>query len=267
MPYASFLVIHFEVGSHTESLEHQVLFWPAVADLVTLANQYKIDLTLQFTPQWAEYIIRNQSKLGLLKRWQHQGHEVGLHHHGYDHGDWDGFTNRKGKEDDPGYRGNVRDMMKLMKQLVYPNQICSATITDEEFDYPKDIKYDTEGIHICHARSRPKRVALGDNSEVIQVTMAFLSFEGEIESLECEYEKSQENEIFGLVTHEKDFAKNPEIIEEWLRFIRSRGETIKTVSEIIPNYQKAYSVEYNNKPLNFLGDVLDADIHRHKRES
>ncbi len=267
MPNASFLVIHFEVGSHTESLEHQALFWPAVVDLLTLANQYKINLTLQFTPQWAEYIIRDHSKLGLLKRWLHQGHEAGLHHHGYDHGDWDGFTNRAGKEDDPKYRGNVGEMMKYMRQLVHPYQICSGTITDEEFDYPKDIKYDTEGIHICHARRRPKQVILGENNKVIQLGMAFLSCEGDIESFECEYEKSQENEIFGLVTHEKDFAKNPEIIEEWLRFIRSRGETIKTVSEIIPNYQKAYSVELNNKPLNFLGDVMVADIGRHKRES
>ena len=267
MPYASFLVIHFEVGSHTESLEHQALFWPAVADLLTLAKHYKVNLTLQFTPQWAEYIIRDQSKLGLLKRWQHQGHEVGLHHHGYDHADWDGFINREGKEDDPGYSGNVGNMMGYMRQLVHPYQICSGTITDEEFDYPQGIKYDTEGIQIYHARSRPKRVTLGDNSEVIQVSMAFLSFEGDIESFECEYEESQESEIFGLVTHEKDFARNPEIIEEWLRLIRSRGETIKTVSEIIPNYQKAYSVEYNNKPLNFLCNVMDADIGRHKRES
>jgi hypothetical protein len=216
MPYASFLVIHFEVGSHTESLEHQALFWPAVADLLTLANQYKSNLTLQFTPQWAEYIIRDQSKLGLLKRWQHQGHEVGLHHHGYDHGDWDGFTNRKGKEGDPRFRGNVQDMMKCIKQLAHPNQIYSATITDEEFDYPKGIKYDTEGIQICHARSRPKRATLGDNSELIQVSMAFLSFEGDIKSFQHEYSSANKDEMFGVVTHVKDFAKEPMIIEKWL---------------------------------------------------
>ena len=148
--------------------------------------------------------------------------------------------------------------MKLVKQLVHPYQITSGTITDEEFDYPQGIKYDTEGIHIFHARSQPKRVILGDNNKVIQVGMAFLSFEGDIESFKREYKKSSKNEIFGVVTHEKDFAKNPMIIKEWFKFIKSRGETIKTVSQIIMDYQKAYPIEHNEKPLKFLNDVMGA---------
>ncbi len=71
-----------------------------------------------------------------------QGHEIGLHHHGYDHGDWNGYTNRRGKELDSRYRGSVRDMMRFMNELVQ-NQILSGTSTDEGYDYPQGIKYDT----------------------------------------------------------------------------------------------------------------------------
>jgi hypothetical protein len=259
-PCATFLVIHFEVGGDTRSLEYQEGFWPAAIDLLDLADRYNAHLTLQFNPQWAEYILRDPSKLGHLKKWQQQGHEAGLHHHGYDHGDWDGYTNRPGKEDDPRFRGNVRDMMKLMRQFVHPYQISSDTITDEEFDFPQGIKYDTEGIQIYHARSEPRRVTLGGNNKVIQVGMGFLSCEGDVGSFKEEYRKSKGNEIFGVVTHEKDLVKNPTIIEEWLDFVRSRGKTIETVKDIITMYQKVYPVRYNDKPMNYLSDVMGTDI-------
>lgn len=256
--FAMFMVVHFEVGGDTRSLEFQQAMWQPAVELVALSEEYGVKLNLQLNPQWAEYILGDRSRLDLLRRWQQQGHEIGLHHHGYDHGGWNGYTNRPGKEDDPRFRGSVHDMMKLMKQLVYPYQISSGTITDEEFDYPQDIEYDTEGIQIYHARGKPKWVTLGGNNRVIQVGMAFLSFEGDIESLKCEYLKSKIDEIFGVVTHEKDFAKNPMIIEKWFKFIKSRGETIKTVSQIIMDYQKAYPIEHNEKPLKFLNDVMGA---------
>jgi len=257
MPYASFLSIHFEVGDHTESLEHQALFWPTAIDLLSLANRYSNKLTLQFNPQWAEYIVQDRSKLDLLRIWQRQGHEIGLHHHGYDHGDWNGFTNRPNKKDDPRYRGNIKDMMELMRSLIHPYPICTGTISDEEYDYPHEIKYDTEGIHVCHARSIPKQVTLGNNNNVIQVGMAFLSFEGVIESFKCEYKRSNENEIFGLVTHEKDFAINPTIIEDWFKFLRAEGQALKSVNQIIPHYKKTYPLAYNNRPMTFMHDVVD----------
>ncbi len=259
-PYGSFLVIHFEVGGDTNNLEYQKKYWPTAVNLVKLADQYSAKLTMQFNPQWAEYILNDQNKINLLRKWQQHGHEVGLHHHGYDHGDWNGYTNRPRKEDDPGFWGTARDMMKLMGQLIQPYQLLSGTITDEEFDYPEDIKYDTEGILINHARSKPKWVTLGRNNKVIQVGMAFLSFQGDIESFKLEYLRSREDELFGVVTHGKDFAKNPVIIEEWLRFIKSEGARITTVSQLIAKYQNKFFIEKGDNPLTFLKDVSGTSI-------
>ena len=258
MPYASFLAIHFEVGGDTKNLAHQEALWPAAIDLIDLAGQYNAHLTLQFNPQWVEYFLKDKTKLELLKRWQQEGHEIGFHHHGYDHGDWNGYTNRVGKEVDPKFRGSIQDMMKLVSQFMGADQLVSGTITDEESDYPESITYDTEGIRICHARSRPKRVNLGGNNKIIQVGMAFLSWEGDIESFKREYEKAKRNEVFGVVTHEKDFAKNPAIIEEWMRFVKSEGARITTVSQLIAEYQKSYAVKYSDKPLTFVNDVMGA---------
>ncbi len=261
-PYGSFLAIHLEVGGDTINLEYQKAYWLTAVNLVKLADQYSAKLTLQFNPQWAEYILNDPNKLNLLRKWQQHGHEVGLHHHGYDHGDWNGYTNRPRKEDDPRFRGTIRDMIKLMGQLVQPYQLLSGTITDEEFDYPEGIKYDTEGISIKHVRSKPKQVTLGRNNKVIQVGMAFLSFEGDIESFKREYLSSRENEVFGVVTHEKDFAKNPVIIDEWLRFIKSEGAKITTVSQLIAKYQNRYFIEKSDNPLIFLKDVSGRQINR-----
>ena len=262
MPYASFLAIHFEVGGDTKNLAHQEALWPAAIDLIDLAGQYNAHLTLQFNPQWAEYIVKGPGRLYLLRSWRQQGHEVGLHHHGYDHEDWNGYTNREGKEDDPKFRGSIQDMMELVWRFVGADQLVSGTITDEKNDYPKNIRYDTEGILITHAGSKPKWVTLGCNNKVIQVGMAFLSFEGDIESFKREYLSSREDELFGVVTHEKDFAKNPVIIEEWLRFIKSEGARITTVSQLIAKYQNRYFIEKSDNPLIFLKDVSGRQINR-----
>ena len=257
-PYGSFLAIHFEVGGNTRSLKYQEEFWPATIDLINMADEYDAKLTLQFNPQWVEYILRDQNKLNSVTKWQQYGHELALHHHGFDHGDWNGYTNRSSKEHDPKFRGNIPDMMKLMRRLAHPHRVLSGTITDEIFDYPPGIRYDTEGILISHARSKPKWVTLSPNNRVIQVSMAFLSFESNIDNFKYEYEKSRKDEVFGLATHEKDFTGNPAIIEEWLNFTKSKGKTIKNTKKIITDYQKKYIIGHNDNPLTFVKNVMGA---------
>ena len=47
---------------------------------------------MHFNPQWAEYILEDSNRINLLKHWQSQNYEIGIHHQGYDHGDWNGYT-------------------------------------------------------------------------------------------------------------------------------------------------------------------------------
>ena len=66
-PFSTFLAIHFEVGGNTRNLEHQRSHWPTAVNLEKLADQYNAKLSLQFNPQWAEYILQDHDKYNLLK--------------------------------------------------------------------------------------------------------------------------------------------------------------------------------------------------------
>lgn len=257
-PFASFLVIHLEVGGDTGSLQHQKLYWQTLIDLVELADQYDAKLTLQFNLQWIEYLSMYSDKIDKFWKWHEGSHEIGLHHHGYDHNDWNGYTNRKGKNNDSKFRGNVLDMMEIIHKFMGSVQLFSGTITDEKYDYPEFIRFDTEGIEVQHARRKPKRVVLGSNIELIQLGMALLPWNGDLNSFKDEFVRSQKNEIFGIVTHELDFHKNPVIIEEWLKFVNCNGMKIKTVKEIAVEYEKNYNIEHCDEPLIFSKDVLSS---------
>jgi hypothetical protein len=254
-PFATFFAIHFEVGGNTNNLEYQEEYWPHAVNLIKLADLYDARLTLQLNPQWSEYILQDKNKFDLLKEWQRRGHEVALHHHGYDHMDWNGYTNRSDKKDDPAYRGNIEEMMGLMKRIAHPYPLVSGTITDEHFDYPEGIQYDTEGIKIDHARTKPRKVILG-KKEVIQVGMSYLPFDGDLGRYKMEFLISDEDEIFGLVTHESDFAENSKIIKDWLGFTSSKGQHIRTVSEIIRNYQKTFDIGHSDESFTFMKNVM-----------
>ncbi len=254
-PFGSFFIIHLETGGDTKSLQSQEAYWPVLVEIINLADRYAAKLTLHFNPQWIEYIMQERIKLAEIRKWQAMGHEMGLHHHGYDHDDWNGYTNRSDKESEPGFRGNVQDMIQLAGRFFDPGQPLSGTITDEEFDYPASIKYDTQGIKLCHARRKPKLVTLNSDTEMIQLGMALLTWKRDIENFKKEYMKSEKDELFGVVTHEYDFAKNPVIIEKWLEFVYTTGVNIQTVSEIIAEYRQVYSMEHTDKPLTFKNDI------------
>ncbi len=249
-----FMVVHFEVGDDTRSLNFQNRHWAAAVDFIRLAGKYDARLTLQFNPQWAEYILLEKGRHDLLKQWRQEGHEIGLHHHGYDHGSWNGYTNRVGKEKDKRYRGSVSDMMELMGRLAYPKDFLSGTISDEEIDYPECVKYDTEGIGIGHASRKPLKVTLAGR-QVIQFGMACMSYDGDIESFKREYMKSSVDDIFGVITHESDFATDSFILEEWFEFLRSNNQRIRTVSEIAADYLISYNVGCSDDPLIFSKDI------------
>ena len=149
----------------------------------------------------------------------------------------------------------MKDLIKLMEQLVHPYKSTSGTITDEKHDsLPPGLSFDTQGIRVSHARSKPKQVLLG-RQKIIQVGMGLLSREENIESFKRAYHESESDEIFGVVTHENDYHKNPSIIEEWFMFIEYRKKRITTVSEIITKYSEKYSIEHSSNPLIFLNDV------------
>ena len=67
--------------------------YDVLCQLINIALQRDIKLTLMFTAQWADYISANASRLARLKLWAERGHEIAAHHHNVYHINWDGYTN------------------------------------------------------------------------------------------------------------------------------------------------------------------------------
>jgi len=51
----------------------------SLQEIVDLANQYHVPLTIAFWPGEVDYILQNQSRIDKVHEWQAQGHEMGIH--------------------------------------------------------------------------------------------------------------------------------------------------------------------------------------------
>ncbi|MGC6494533.1 MAG: hypothetical protein ACON5B_16985 [Myxococcota bacterium] len=113
-------VVHLEPGAVPvdtlkggPSLQRPALYWPALLDLVALADAYGHKLTLMLTPQWARYILggtctmpteardatagtagdMSATCLDAVREMEAHGHEIAVHHHPVTApAGWDGFT-------------------------------------------------------------------------------------------------------------------------------------------------------------------------------
>lgn len=258
VPY-SFFTVHLEAGTTMGTLqgfvnyygyvgpapEWQETFWPSLVNFVKLADKYDVKLTLEFNPQWVEYILSDNKKLELVKEWHTKGHEIGLHHHvlGRSDGDWDGYTNDASHTNDPLYRGTMDDMMRLYNRLgeAINDKVLTGGTGGFLPDFPKGIIYETKGIDISEARSKPEKVYGG---KVTRIGYAWLQprLPNSLSQFKEEFNKAQLGEIFGVATHEYDFYKNPGVIEEWFKFLKEKGIKIDTARKVIQNYPAPYSL-------------------------
>ena len=260
---STFLMIHFEVGaaekfpwyaeivkgSDIRNLKYQEALWPTAIEIVNLANRYNAKLTLGFTPQWAEYILMDEKKINMIKEWQKQGHEIAYQHHGVDHPDWDGYSNMPEAKSKEGYRGTAAEGFEFLKKLAYPENVTVGTITDMVNDLPGEIKILTyggtrnEGGNLAKTVSEPV-FRIMENKETIWLGHGFLeSFfhdnkktDALLVELKEKYEEFPPNKVFGVVTHEHDFYRYPDALEEWFRYVNSKGGKIQTVKEIAEKF-------------------------------
>lgn len=125
----------------------------ALRRMVEKANRSGVRLTIMFAAPWAKYIAESPQRMAEVRIWRSQGHEIGAHHHGIDHGVWDGYTDYEGwyadmlreqKGLDPyPYNGTLQDLIRDLRPLGGP--LTSGCMNDEEdkAELPKEIIYDT----------------------------------------------------------------------------------------------------------------------------
>ncbi|MBI5002103.1 hypothetical protein HZC31_01845 [Candidatus Woesearchaeota archaeon] len=236
----AFISIHMEPGSNPSTTDYPALHWTDLVNLVALADEYNVKLSLVFNPQWATYILDDEEKLTLLRSWEANGHEIGLHHHGPHHGGWNGYTDQEEYKDYLKYIGTVEEMMNLVNQLPVSGQVLVAGIGAEEdvdYDWPEDIIYETDGGADPEGDilSNPTTNTYNDHSVIslrhAQYQVGKMSLT--LEQIESYLQEPQTEEYMGIVFHEKNYAEDPEKIEELFQLFQEYDVKVKTVQNIM----------------------------------
>ena len=270
-PFGTFLALHLEVGNSNEqqgetfynggsttSNVFQSAMWPTLVDMVALADQYGAQLTILAHVQWYEYIAKDAGRLSIVANWTASGHELGLHHHGYDHPDWDGFTERTSSRvrNDSRYRGDMGD---LLAAIAGHGFMTTATPSDRSNDLPEldhVFIYDAAGRggSVPEALRPPYRV-LQSSVDVIQTGMAYHSYHdtaSHLTEMKDLFDQAGDTDLIGFVTHAWDVFKQARDtggsvadsdFKEWLDYVQSRGHSVRTVRDLLESYTQSHAID------------------------
>ena len=238
----SVFVVHCEPTNADEAM------WRELVSLVSLADQYSVPLSIDFTPQWAEMLLEDAEKLAALDAWLAAGHEIGCHHHAYwstmsRAASWDGYTSTPLEEilpqDRPRYRGTMEEFMMLLAAL--PGERRSGCLGSseerDEGDWPCEIVYSTVGNAVEDAVSQPAARSIG-GCEVLEVGHALIAG-AERGALRELYGKTDSEMIFGVVGHVYNYRDFPAVFEQWFAYLASlddEGARRGTVSDVLDGW-------------------------------
>lgn len=235
---------------HCEPTNASEILWAELVDLVSLADRYRVPLTIDFTAQWAEMILGDETKIAALDAWLDAGHEIACHHHPYwtligRGANWDGYTNTPLDEIPPAdrseYRGTMADYMTLLNAL--PGERRSGCVggsdARDEADWPCQLVYSTAGHALEEAVSRPTERSFGD-CEALEVshTLIVEPPRGALRSL---YESTASGAVFGVIGHVYDYAAFPPAFVEWFSFLEDTDPAAArrtTVSSLLEGYAR-----------------------------
>ena len=253
-----FYEIHMEPGTANKEMFEEL------KKFVKLADTYNIKLTLLFTPQWAEMILDDPEKTKIINSWKNEGHEIGGHHHGPNVWPWDGYSDLNSEEIDKvraarpqipvaqevakkeKYLGNMQSFMTLLNRLA-GEKIKVITMSNEIQDWPDGVPYAAGGRHLVEALSIPRKVAFRGHQVVKVSSVTFkpgkiVEYNEEItlQQMKDKFLSSQPG-IFGTVSHPEDYKKDPQMYENFFKFLHSidqSGKHSKTVTQIIETHSQ-----------------------------
>ena len=281
-----FVMVHFEAGRDTSHpLINEILFdelgyppdslrtnnlyfqqatWLSTVHMIETADTFNIKLTLAIQSQMAEYILRDTNKINLFNNWIDNGHEFAMHHHGVNHIDWGGYTNRFQGTSYPDdylwldkfqnsglYRGNMQLSFSYLQQLATEinDSVVTGCITDTQIDKPDGIIYLTEG-----GANQSDLISITDTVHIPNNPLYFLSHyqvvsvykDGNNEIIEDDiinHQKAEEalnyvmsninqidnDEIMGIVFHAFDYYRFPDIYRDLFSFINQSSVNNKSI--------------------------------------
>jgi len=270
----TFIAIHFEAGYKGRILDDLPIELPAeymamdfgwqeyhfetAQNLVQKADEFGFHLTLMFNPQWAEYILQDSARTDVVRQWQERGHEISYHHHSFNHVDWNGYSNDPIASGIPIYLGDVDTGLNLVRTLAGPASVTSAMIDGLPIDMPQSYEDTTEDLILAggsqydsfelygELRSlKPSKVIKDNGGTIIRVAHRQLtwmsddiSIEEALDIFQEEYKNMQSDEVYGVVFHCFDYLAATASYDEWFEFIANNGDMVKSVSEVVADYEK-----------------------------
>ena len=276
----TFVAIHFESGYKgrldndlpidipekylTMDFGWQEYLFETSKKLILKADSYGFHLTLEFNPQWAEYILLDNAKINTVKQWQERGHEIAFHHHSLSHPDWNGYSNDPNAVGNPIlFLGNVDIGLDFVRNLAAPENVITAMIGGLPVDMPQSYENATEDLIFTGGNQYssfelygplrnliPTKVIKDNGATAIRIThrqLTTISNDftlGEaLNIFKTEYNNIQDEEIYGLVFHCYDYLEAEDTYNNWFEFIKDNGDTIKTVNEVISEYKYEILIE------------------------
>ena len=216
--------------------------FPKLVQLVEKANRYDIPLTILFAPQWVESILADSNKVRRVRTWQSQGHEIGAHHHGVYHLNWDGFTNYPtstilsvGKSLND-YRGDMNAYRAVVGDISGDSLLLTLsgpglTDPDSSVDWQPDFWYRTGGgREPSLGFSVPRVVGMGDYT-ACQVDHYFFEGRNSVDALIAEYNAREDKQVVGATTHVFNFRDDTSFVRIWFEFVKNTRK--KTVRQIM----------------------------------
>lgn len=229
----AFAAIHLEPideGSlDTRSTAYPARYWPALVEMVDLAESFDHRLTLMFSPQWIEYAGADATRVQQLQRWRLRGHELAAHHHGVTAPEWDGFTGIDHPEvmAEPSYRGDLGDMMDTLEMLG-----MSMRSYNGSFDgLPPDVHNIAIGENdrtVCF----PEDVLELDGETYRLFGFRTVEEEAEVITLETEVETCDAGSILGVSWHGVHYADSPDLVERVFAALAADGVRLRGMDEL-----------------------------------
>ncbi len=242
-----FLTFHLEVSNFPRI---QTL-WPRLVDFMALADRYGAKVSLQFSPQWAEYVYANNLTDTVLA-WEAEGHEIALHHHGPTHKFFDGYTNRPDLIRTDGwyatdgvYKGDMAALMTYLDPLA-ANPIVSAGMSDADIDWPEGVlyyatKYEAENSK-ADLISVPWQATYNGYTVTVVTNAGYaIAHLGDAAVTLADIEQGLQNatpdQVMGIVVSDDTIENAFDQIEPLFQLLERYGAQARTIRDVVGNYE------------------------------
>ncbi len=235
----AFVSIHLEPGSNANTADYPEQYWNDLIDLIALADEYEVHLTLSMNPQWSIYILADETRLTQVRGWEAEGHELAYHGHGPHRDTWNGYTNQSEFQSDKNFLGTIAEMMDLMEQVPSSGHIFAACVSgpeDTDPDWPTNVSVRTDGgLEPSELLSTPVQET-HNGQEVWYVTnrqYAINKSSATLAEVAEGISAWQSGEVLGIVFHEKNYAEHPDEVEALFKLFQDQNVQVEGVSSLV----------------------------------